>query len=171
MPFSKFRRATQKTQFYFPRKGQRVRSSADEWIRLASGERWTNESLGFVADTWPMPVEAFSHSENPYDVHTKKGSNDFADKTGDAKGEKIQPAKFWYPTLLLNLDIKKALPEEGAEWLFVRVDTKVIKNGRMDIEVVICDEGGEVVALSQHVAFAVPAERNLAERKTGASKM
>jgi len=99
-----------------------------------------------------MPVEAYLHSYNPYDVKSK---------------DKRKPAKFWYPTLLLNLDIKKTLPEEGVEWLFVRVDTKQIKNGRLDLDIVVMDEGGEIVALSHHVAFAVGAERNLAERKTG----
>jgi len=74
---------------------------------------------------------------------------------------------FWYPTILLNLDIKKPLPDEGVEWLFARVDTKEIKNGRMDIEVVILDEGGELVALSHHVALAVGAERNVQVRREG----
>ena len=100
-----------------------------------------------------MPVESFILAANPHDIN--------------AKNEEItQPTGFWYPTLLLNLDIKKALPEEGLEWLFARVDAKQIRNGRMDIEVVIMDEAGEIVALSQHVAFAVGLERNLAERKT-----
>lgn len=52
MPFAFFRKATQKTQFYFPRIGQQKKSSADEWIRLKSGEKWTNTSLGYVADMW-----------------------------------------------------------------------------------------------------------------------
>lgn len=51
----------------------------------------------------------------------------------------------------------------------MRTESKVIKNGRMDLEVVIMDEGMEVVAISNHVAFAVPAARNIAKRVTGAS--
>ncbi|PMD39752.1 hypothetical protein L207DRAFT_489623 [Hyaloscypha variabilis F] len=160
MPFSSFRRATLKTDFFFPRQGQRKRSAADEWIRLANGEKWTNVSIGYVSDMWPMPVEAFLHDENPYDVSTIESG----------KG-KLKPARFWYPTLLLNLDVKKALPDEGVEWLFARVEAKQIKNGRMDLEVVIMDEGGELVALSHHVAFAVGAERNIAKRNTGSSKI
>jgi hypothetical protein len=113
-----------------------------------------------VCDMWPMPVEAFLHDQNPYDVSTIEGGKD-----------KPKPARFWYPTLLLNLDVKKVLPEEGVEWLFVRVEAKQIKNGRMDLEVVIMDEAGELVALSHHVAFALGAERNLAKRKTDSSKI
>lgn len=52
MPFASFRKATQKTQFHFPRGGQRKKSSGDEWIRMNTGERWTNTSLGYVADMW-----------------------------------------------------------------------------------------------------------------------
>ena len=78
------------------------------------------------------------------------------------KGSKqSQWARFWYPTVVLNLDIKKALPLEGAEWLFSRVRTKMIKNGRMDLEVVILDEGGDIVAVSSHVALIFGAERNM----------
>ena len=73
----------------------------------------------------------------------------------------------WYPTLLLNIEFKKPLPQEGVEWLFVRTETKQIKNGRMDIEVVIFDAGGDIVALSHHVALAVSGERNIAKRVTG----
>ena len=52
MPFASFRKATQKTQFHFPRVGQRKRSSADEWVCLTTGENWTNTSLGYLADMW-----------------------------------------------------------------------------------------------------------------------
>ncbi|TVY90689.1 hypothetical protein LAWI1_G004446 [Lachnellula willkommii] len=154
MPFAAFRKATAKTEFYLPRGGQKDRNKADEWIRLRSGEKWTNSSLGFVADTWPMPIEAFLREEN---------------SSNGGKTERTRT--MWYPTLLLNLDVKKALPDEGVEWLSVRVEAKAIKNGRMDLEIVILDEGGDLVALSHHVALAVPAERNIAERNTGASKI
>jgi Thioesterase-like superfamily len=160
MPFASFRGATTKTQFFFPRQGQRPGSSADEWIRLQTGERWTNASIGYVCDMWPMPVEAFLHEENPYDVSVIEGGKD-----------KLKSAKFWYPTLLLNLDVKKVLPEEGVEWLFVRVEAKQIKNGRMDLEIVILDEGGDLVALSHHVSFAFDVSRNTAKRTTSSSKI
>jgi hypothetical protein len=151
--FPGFRKAEQQARFYFPRGGQKQLNLADEWIQLRSGERWTNSSLGYVADMWPIPAEAF----------VVQASADDAAKQGSPS--KVR--RFWYPTILLNLDIKKALPEEGVEWLFSRVVSKQIKNGRMDLEVVIMDEAGELVALSSHVALAVPSERNLAGRKKG----
>ena len=65
---------------------------------------------------------------------------------------------------MLNIEFKKPLPEEGVEWLFSRVRAKKIQKGRMDLEVEIRDEEGEVVALSQHVALILGAERNMSGR-------
>ncbi|KAK2628149.1 hypothetical protein QTJ16_002795 [Diplocarpon rosae] len=158
LPFANFRKATKKTLFHFPREGHPSRSSADEWIRLANGEKWTNTSLGYVADMFPMPVEGHLSKLNPYDPKNMGEAGD-------------PPARFWYPTVLLNLDVKKALPEEGVEWLFSRTTTKQIKNGRMDLEIVVLDADGEIVALSHHIALAVGSERNLAKRNGSASKI
>lgn len=85
--------------------------------------------------------------------------------SAETESSRNQWARFWYPTLLLNLEVKKVLPPEGVEWLFVRVRPKQIKNGRMDLEVVILDEGDNIVALSQHVCLILDAARNMAERK------
>jgi acyl-CoA thioesterase FadM len=48
-------------------------------------------------------------------------------------------------------EIKK--DPSGSKWLFMRVRTHEIKNGRFDTEVTIVDEGGELVCLSRHVSL------------------
>ncbi len=70
-------------------------------------------------------------------------------------------ARFWYPTVCLSLDVKKPLPSEGVQWLFSRVRAKQIKNVRIDLEVIILDEQGDLVALSHHIALILGAERNM----------
>ncbi|KAI9781835.1 MAG: hypothetical protein M1839_005627 [Geoglossum umbratile] len=129
----KFRKAYTKVTTWLPRQGQQHYSLADEWITFSTGERFTNESLGFVCDVWPLPIRP-------------------------------QNKPHWLPTLVLNLDIKKALPAGGVEFLFVRVQTKRVVNGRFDLEVVIMDEEGDIVALSHHAGLILGAERNLASR-------
>ncbi len=158
MPFAPFRKASQNVQFYFPRQGQVLKSIADEWLCFSNGERFTTESLGYVCDMWPQVVESYRAEKDPYQVDTPQH--------GGVKDRNAM-ARFWYPTLLLNLEVKKLLPEEGVEWLFARVRAKEIKNGRMDLEIVILDEGGEIVALSQHVGLILGVERNMAQRRAG----
>lgn len=152
MPFSGFRKATNRVRFFFPRAGQKVKSLSDQWLLFRNGERFTQDSLGFMCDMFPQVVEKYSHNSDPYHVTT-------------ATGERKPLAMFWYPTVVLNLDVKKALPEEGVEWLFMRSRSKQIKNGRLDIEVIIMDEQGELIALSHHVTLVLSAERNMADRK------
>lgn len=156
LPHASFRKASNQVIFSFPRQGQLVRGAVDEWIRLRTSdasERFTNETLGYVSDMWPQMIEGMTVE----DLYTP----------GKITKEKAkQAAGFWYPTVLLNLDIKKPLPKEGVEWLFVRARAKQVKNGRFDLEVTIMDETGDLVALSNHVCLILDASRNLAKRST-----
>lgn len=174
MPFSDFRRASKQVRWFFPRKGQSHASTVDQWIKLTvPGQRFREEDLGFVADTFPQILEAYrSGNDDEYDAADKEENMNRgpveASKQSGAKNRTSTQARgtgaFWYPTVLLNLDVKKALPIEGVEWLFVRIRAKQIKGGRFDLEVIIMDEVGELVALSHHVCLAVDASRNLAKR-------
>jgi hypothetical protein len=144
MPFAKFRKASNRVAFHFPRSGHALKSGADEWLCFSDGTNFTNSSIGFVSDMFPQVIERHrDQTQGP----------------------------FWYPTLLLNLDIKKSLPAEGVKWLQIRVEMKQIKNGRMDLEVFVHDAEGELVALSHHVGFVLDASRNTASRSNSVSKI
>ncbi|KAL8658473.1 MAG: hypothetical protein Q9226_000967 [Calogaya cf. arnoldii] len=160
-----FRKAAARTTWYLPRHGQLAPAMADEWICLADEGRFTQTSLGFVVDQFPQIVEI--HPDVAAAAVTAS-----TEKVADGKksrDEEVMRTLKWYPTVLLNLDVKKALPEAGVEWLFVRVRAKRIENGRMDLEVVVLDEEGDLVAVSDHVCLIVSAERNM--KRSGKSKV
>jgi hypothetical protein len=113
MPFAEFRKASTKVQFHLPRAGQLHRSVADEWIHMTTGENFTNTTIGFIADMFPMPVETAKSETNPYQLPEKEI-------------EELRTSMFWYPTVLMNIDFKKRLPEEGVEWLFSRAAMKQV---------------------------------------------
>lgn len=144
MPFPKFRKASTKLKFHFPRAGQAALSTADEWLCWADGSNFTNTSVGFVADMFPLIVENYKRKDQ---------------------------GPFWYPTLLLNLDIKKSLPPGGVKWLQIRVQAKRIQNGRMDLEVFVHDAQGDLIALSHHVGFVMDSSRNTAARRKPDTKI
>ncbi|KAI1633992.1 thioesterase-like superfamily-domain-containing protein [Biscogniauxia mediterranea] len=179
-PFAEFRGAMGRLRMFVPRgarAGPARRSHVvEEWVRFASGERFTNESVGFVSDAWPQLLEGWG-ADPPAAVEGGKGEKGEKEKEqrqedGKAVRERQRKAWHWYPTLVLNLDVKKALPPEGVEWLFVRLHAKQVKNGRLDYEIVIMDQAGDIVALSHHVVMVVDGERNLAKRRgTGESKI
>ncbi|KAK3498947.1 thioesterase-like superfamily-domain-containing protein [Neurospora hispaniola] len=160
---SSYIRALQNTHFYIPRRGQVRKSIIDLWIRLSSGEKFTNASLGYVSDCWPYVVEA-------YRPRSKEEENDAPFR---------HDAKHWYPTVVMNIEQKKAAPEKGKEeeggsggweWLRMRVSSKEVKGGRFDLEVLVMDEKGELVVVSNHVGLVLGSERNLAGRGKGGMK-
>lgn len=138
-------------EFYLPRAGHPLPTTYDLWIRLANGERFTTTSLGYVSDAGPpLLVESF-----------RPDGPNAAIPEGGFAFDKV----FWYPTVTMSLDVKKRLPDEGEEWLRLRVVAKMINNGRYDAEVIVFDRKGDIVALSNHVALAVNRERNSARRE------
>ncbi|KAK3619341.1 hypothetical protein LTR56_012452 [Elasticomyces elasticus] len=161
-PFADFRACTKQIRSWFPRKGQHLPAIVDQWLSMKDpDDRFTNETLGFVVDVFPQIIESFLL--NGLDCY----SVDFERQNTPEEQVKLMKggARMWYPTLLLNLDVKKALPAEGVKFLFARLQAKAIKNGRYDLEIIIKDAEGDLVALSHHVCLVVSSERNLAARR------
>ncbi|KAL8747428.1 MAG: hypothetical protein Q9190_000689 [Brigantiaea leucoxantha] len=153
---AKFRQVGNRVHWYFPRRGQPAPALADEWICFSHpGSRFTQTSLGYVVDQFPQVVEGYPDDEI---VAAQGGGGGGGGGSTEVEGK---PRLNWYPTVVLNLEVKKALPDEGVEWLFVRVRAKRIMSGRMDLEVLVLDELGDLVAISNHVCLVLSSERNL----------
>ncbi|KAJ5120583.1 uncharacterized protein N7515_009971 [Penicillium bovifimosum] len=161
-PFLEFRKAAAQLELYGPGTGetQQKRSGSmgiDQWSRFRPGGdqngRWTDAAVAYLVDMFPMALDGFD----------QVSATAVAEEKGTSVSE--QRAKFWYPTVTLNVDMKKHLPAEGVEWLYSRIVTKVVRDGRTDLEVTILDEAGEVVALSTQVGLVVSASRNIGSRK------
>lgn len=43
----------------------------------------------------------------------------------------------------------------GCKWLFLRIQSYEIRNGRFDTSVTVLNEAGELIALSKHVSLAL----------------
>lgn len=160
-PFVQFRKATGHLEVYGPERPPVSGDNGgkppvvDQWARFRpggdAGGRWTNEAVAYLADMFPAALQGF-------DGMASSGSS-----SGE-KGSELD-GKFWYPTVTLNVDMKKQLPADGEEWLYSRVVNKAMRNGRMDIEVVVMDTSGEVVALGTQVGLVLSASRNVGKRQ------
>ncbi|KAK2591763.1 hypothetical protein QQS21_010553 [Conoideocrella luteorostrata] len=144
-------------EYYFQRKGHTSPSMQDYWLRCANGENFTDTALGYVADAAAALIpEAFRQRDGDRPLKP---------------GEIAIDQAFWYPTVTMGIDVKRKLAEGGEEWLRMRAASKAMNNGRSDMEIVIFNAKGELVALSHHVALAVDFSRNLKEKKRPESKM
>lgn len=150
-----------KWRFYVPRGDPPTPGFVDLWIRRSNGERIMQGALPYVVDSFPYNLHMLLAAPE-----LRKLLNTPRDK--DPRAEEMhrrseRRATLWFPTVVMNLEVKSALPDEGVEWLAVRVTSKQIKDGKFDIDVMVRDVDGEILALSQHVAMILSMDRNTAK--------
>ncbi|KAJ5450929.1 hypothetical protein N7491_000111 [Penicillium cf. griseofulvum] len=141
----------------------RANQVVDQWVRFTPGgkvARWSNEAVMFLVDIFPAGLDRLaameSHRLLSEDVPHREAPENAAAKDN-----------FWYPTVSLNIDLKTRLPIEGVEWLYSRVVTRKVQGSRADLDVVVLDQMGDLVATSTQVALVVDASRNSKGRDSG----
>ena len=134
------------------------------------------EHLGFVGDMTLPILDDFCGDETS-GSHAASIAAGIAQKrdrdNGVIREPSVDAGSFSTPitsvTLSYNMEIKKQLPAEGTRWLFSRSRARRILNGRMDNEISILDEGGDLVAVVQQVHQVIDLHKALG--KTSQSKM
>ena len=141
-------------RFYTPIDATLPKNITDMWIRFTlAEERFTTEMLGSVADHWRRMLENYCPQSVWNSVELSKSALRAVSEGLPLRG---YSTSYGYPTLSLQLEIKKLLPPQGVQWLFIRARSTEIKNGRFDdAEITILDEKLELVALSRQVCFIV----------------
>ncbi|KAJ5291445.1 thioesterase family protein [Penicillium angulare] len=132
------------------------------------GERITQSTLAYVVDSFPHNMHKFLAAPVLREL-----LNAPPDRSGDSdmkevRGKDHQRDEMWFPTVVMNMEMKTTLPDDGIEWLAVRVLSKQIKDGKFDLEVLVRDPDGEIIALSHHVGLILNFVQNT--RNKGLSK-
>ena len=73
----------------------------------------------------------------------------------------------------MSIDIKRALPGQGTKWLFARMKTLDVRDGRLDVRGELWDEHGDLIALMQYLWFVVDTSRSViaqASRENGSGR-
>ncbi|KAL9045096.1 MAG: hypothetical protein Q9214_001822 [Letrouitia sp. 1 TL-2023] len=149
-------------QFFSRVKALSPKNTTEVWVRFRrNDQRFTTEMLGSLADHWRRMIENY--------VPESAWNNEQLPKRAIQAAKEGRPilgysTSYGYPTLAMHLEIKKKLPSEGVQWLFMRARSTEIKNGRFDAEVTIMDERMEVVALSHQISF-ITKSMQIADRK------
>lgn len=153
-------------RFFMPRGEPLVPGYVDIWMCRANGERITQRVIPYVVDAFPFNLHSFTMDPELRKLLEVEGAPEKkeAARPGDAHGARGR-ASLWFPTVVMNLEVKMALPEDGVEWLASRITSKQMKDGKFDLDVQVRDLDGDLVALSHHVAMILEIERNTSKRK------
>lgn len=162
-PPGKMLRSLHNWRFFLPRGGTIEPGVVDMWVCRSNREPVTQAGLAYLVDSFPYNVHMWLMSpglrallQTPREGGGERVKN--AHKKNDER------AGLWFPTVVMNLEVKTAMPEEGLDWFAVRVQSKLIKDGKFDTDVMVRDKNGEVLALSQSVSMIVSMERNTARK-------
>lgn len=69
-------------------------------------------------------------------------------------------------TLCLDIEYKRRLPKQGLRFTFTRATATALLDGRMDVNLTICDEDMEVVCLARQLILALGVQRKFGGEKT-----
>ena len=161
-----FRRVQSYLKFYVPYELSDP-TVVDQWITPSDPQAtFTDENIGFVADV-SLPILDNFYPKEATGSHAATVAAGLGQQSDREKGITRVPdassGSYETPAMIMTLatsiEIKKRLPVGGAKWLFMRAQAKQIKNGRMDMEIVILDEGMDLVALSSQVLQIVDLKR------------
>ncbi|GKZ24478.1 hypothetical protein AbraIFM66951_010702 [Aspergillus brasiliensis] len=152
---------------------QRVTQVVDQWAQFAPGgtlARWSNEAVVYFADIFLAGLDRMGAMETMRAARAAAavGGQDADGADGEGGEKKVTTGEglvqFWYPTVTMNIDLKTRLPPDGVEWLHSRVVTRMLRGGRADLDVVMLDQQGQLIALSTQVALVVDPSRNVKGR-------
>ncbi|TGJ86983.1 hypothetical protein E0Z10_g1711, partial [Xylaria hypoxylon] len=70
-----------------------------------------------------------------------------------------------HQTITLDAEFKRRLPAEGLRWVYTRAGTRMTRDGRMDLDIVLCDENMELVCVGQQLLMIVDSKRRFGTQK------
>ncbi|KAJ5691344.1 thioesterase-like superfamily-domain-containing protein [Penicillium malachiteum] len=186
-----FRRAHSYARNFIPKSWPSEIKYTEQWILpgwdcLPQGScthtekaHWTTEMIQFAIDmSFPVQENFFPHIPGKkLPMGSIAATLDFAEKQRQARGQgrtnwrvleddgSLEPiTQTVNVTLSMSTEIKRNLPVDGVRWLYLRTEVKRIVDGRMDMVILLCDEGLELIAVSQHVAQIIPSAKKHEKR-------
>ncbi|KAJ6787378.1 hypothetical protein PWT90_09759 [Aphanocladium album] len=151
---------------YVPKKGLFTPGVMDMWVRLTTGENWTQQSLPYVADLLPYEMERYLVAPEMKALADEMQNQDRPKGADGAPKGKRKAQPFWMATLALNLETKDLLPKEGVEWLHVRLLAKHMSGGKFDQEIEIRDGSGDLIMLAHTISMTLKFDRNTSRTKS-----
>lgn len=154
------------------RGGHTVAGVCDAWNRFLGDERMDATYLAMMADIIPSLSDTILRNGELYDGHAFiQKLQKWAEKNpgvpavvGNSVAEAMQSATF-NQTVTMDLEFKRRIPKEGQRWIFTRVASKMLRDGRMDLDITMCNEQMELLCTARQVIVVLEAGRKFQGNK------
>ncbi|KAI0469954.1 thioesterase family protein [Xylariaceae sp. FL0804] len=178
-----------------PRGGHSVVGTCDAWNGCISDNRTTENRpetpsmdaervdvermdatyLAMMTDIIPSMSDTLLRNNGLYDAHAffekmecwAESHPGVPAQINNSVAEALQ-ATTYNNTLTLDIEYKRRLPSEGLRWIFTRTSTRMLQQGRMDLDITMCNEDMELVCTARQLVLVLEAQRKFG-RKSGSS--
>lgn len=155
-----------------PRNGFPVDGICDAWNTFQDDERMDATYLALMTDCIPSMSDTLLRNGGLYDARrgfaqieqwAKEHPGVPAELTNSLK-EAIQTPIF-NNTVTLDIEFKRKLPKEGVQWTFTRAESRMLKGGRLDLDVTICDQNMDLLCIARQTILVLDARRKFKDGK------
>ncbi|KAI0141801.1 thioesterase family protein [Xylariaceae sp. FL1272] len=156
-----------------PRGGFPVAGVCDAWYGVRDEHDQMDATyVSLMTDMIPSMSDTLLRNEGLYDAHAFFAKMErWAEKNPGVPAELFNTleealkATIFNSTVTLDIEFKRRVPE-GLRWLFTRVATKMLREGRMDVEITLCDENMELLCSARQLILVLEAGRKFKEPKS-----
>lgn len=144
----------------------------DAWNSFIGDERIRNSYLPLMADSFPSMSDTLLRNGGLFDANKSFDRiKEWAEEHPGVPCElynsrrDVLRATIFNNTITLDIEFKRRLPQEGVQWTFTRVTTRLLDAGRMDVDIVICDPKMDILCLARQAILVLEAKRKFGARK------
>ena len=166
---------TRHMMYLNPREGFPTDGICDAWNTFLGDERMDATYLTLMTDVVPSMSDTILRNGGLYDAHkTFAQAKEWArehpgipcELTNSLK--EAMRASIHNNTVTLDIEFKRRLPKEGVQWIFARAESRMLENGRLDLDVTICDRDMNLLCVARQAILVLEAERKF-KRKGNAA--
>lgn len=160
-----------------PRRGFHTDGIVDNWNGFID-DRMDATYIALMTDIIPSMSDTLLRNRGLYDAHqfwqtAKQAAEANPGITAVFKNslKQAMQSPTFNATVTLDMEFKKRLPKEGLRFIFMRTATKKLQDGRMDVDITICDEDMELVCDAHQLILVVETQRKFRDGKKSTQKL
>ncbi|KAJ4244206.1 hypothetical protein NW762_014588 [Fusarium torreyae] len=164
---------TRRMFYLYPRKLHPDIGLIDFWMSFNGDERFLSATLPLAVDLVPSPTDTILGTGGEFDGRSNihKSIEWAKQNPGVPLGlentlEGLFKKSHLETTLCMNLEFKERLPKDGLRWVLLRTRTKMLQNGRLDLDVTICNEDLRPLCFARQVMLSHDVVRRFRVKST-----
>ncbi|KAI0006423.1 thioesterase family protein [Xylariaceae sp. FL0662B] len=155
-----------------PRSGFPVDGVCDAWNAFQGDERMDAAYLALMTDYIPSMSDTLLRNGGLYDARRsfariEQGVREHpgvpAELTNSFK--EARQSSIFNNTVSLSIEFKRRLPKEGIQWMFTRVESRMLEGGRLDLDITICDQKMDLLCIARQAVLVLDARRKFKDGK------